>query len=66
MSEANWGMDEINKEQLFEEFANSIEKFYKSGMPYEQWRESVRMLYVAYCSAVGKQVNYDLQIFKTK
>lgn len=59
-------MNESNKEKLFEDFADSIEKFYKSGMPYEQWRDSVRLLYIAYCSAVGKQVNYDLEIFKTK
>lgn len=59
-------MDESNKAKLFEEFADSIEKFYKSGMPYEQWKDSVRMLYVAYCVATGKQPNYDLEIFKTK
>ena len=59
-------MNESNKEKLFEDFADSIDKLYKSGMPYEQWRDSVRLLYIAYCSAVGKQVNYDLEIFKTK
>ena len=47
-------MSEERKAQLFEEFANAVQKFYESGMPYEQWRESISLLYTAYCEAIGK------------
>lgn len=53
-------MNEDNKTILFEQFANSVEKFYRSGMPYDQWKESVKLLYVAYCTATGRTPNLDL------
>lgn len=54
-------MSEERKAQLFEEFANAVEKFYESGMPYEQWKENIYLLYTAYCEAIGK---HPKDIFK--
>lgn len=53
-------MDEAKREQYLIRLYDAVEMMIASDLPKDQKVACIEALYVAYCTAVGKKINYEL------